>query len=131
MVGIDVEWKPDFRGEPVIAAIIQIATKQKIFIIDVKSLREVEKISPRQGRILIEMLFANPNIRKLGFGIREDLNVLARSLPGMENLSKSLCQMMDLHNVWVNIQSKYPHFFPHKGTLFVFPYLIESFVVRI
>ena len=109
--------KPTFgaAGKEVRAAIIQIATRQEVFILDITTLRAVEMIDASQSQILLHLLFANPNVLKLGFSMKEDMNVVARSLPGLENLPKCINKSLDLHNLWTNIQSHHPSLFSASG----------------
>ncbi len=117
LIGLDVECRASFSGQPVRAAIIQIANKEDVFIIDMLSLREVEKIDASQSQILIKSIFANPNVLKLGFSMKEDLVSISRALPGLEHLSKQVTKMVDLHPLWTSIQSQHPTFFKASGKM--------------
>merc|ERR1712071_709237 len=86
VVGFDVEWQPTFGAQTARAAVLQIATADEAFLIDILSLREKEKLAAHQGEAFVQQVFANPNVLKLGFSMKEDLNVLSRSLPGFENI---------------------------------------------
>ena len=94
---------------------LQIATADEAFLIDILSLREKEKLAAHQGEAFVQQVFANPNVLKLGFSMKEDLNVLSRSLPGFENITKSMRKWIDLHSLWGNIQNCNPPFFPKSG----------------
>ena len=117
LIGLDVEWRASFSGQPVRAAIIQIATKEDVFIIDLLTLREVEKIDASQSQILIKSIFANPSVLKLGFSMKEDLVSISRALPGLEHLSKQITKMVDLHPLWTSIQNQHPTFLKSSGKM--------------
>jgi hypothetical protein len=63
MVGIDSEWKPYFGTRRNELALIQIATRERVYILDVCNLGSE---CPKLWRDLGLMLFANENIIKLG-----------------------------------------------------------------
>ena len=115
-----------------LAAIIQIATRQQIFIIDVLALTENGQVdvptstenrqllSHQQGRILVTKLFANANICKLFFGRKCDVKAIAISLPGCEGLTiyKSLSNVVDLTGVYYKMRnSSLSHLLSYKGIL--------------
>jgi len=63
MVGIDSEWKPFFGTKKNELALIQIASRERVYILDVCSLGlKYPKLWNELGRTL----FANENIVKLG-----------------------------------------------------------------
>lgn len=118
-VGIDVEWQPTFGSQTARAAVLQIATHESIFLVDIFSLREIEKISLDQSRQLIKQVFDNPHLLKLGFGMKEDLQVLSRSFPGLHDISKSIKNFLDLRILWSTVQSRYPSLLPSaQGDVF-------------
>lgn len=114
VVGFDVEWQPTFGAQTARAAILQIATINEAYVIDILSLRENEKLQADQGEKFVQQVFANPNLLKLGFSMKEDLTVLSRSLPGFENIIKSMRKWIDLHSLWSNVQSCSPSLFPQQ-----------------
>jgi ribonuclease D len=63
MVGIDSEWKPYFGTRRNELALIQIASKEQVYILDICSLGSE---CPNLWRDLGHILFANENIIKLG-----------------------------------------------------------------
>lgn len=116
VVGIDVEWQPSFDAQLAKAAVLQIATHNQVFLLDVFSLREEKDCTAAQGQQLIRLIFGNPHILKLGFGMKEDLHVLSRSLPGLEDISKSFVNWIDMKNLWTHIETRYPSFVPTTAT---------------
>lgn len=61
IVGVDTEWKPVFGSTPNNMSIIQIATNDKVYLIDALALN-----STRFWRKLGAAVFGNQNILKLG-----------------------------------------------------------------
>lgn len=114
MVGVDIEWPP-FGTQLKKATVLQIATHDKIFLLDIFSLREDKSCSVINSQQLIRLLFGNRHILKLGYGLKEDLHVLSRSLPGIDDVSKSIVNWIDIQNLWSNIEAKYPSFLPPAG----------------
>jgi len=114
VIGFDVEWQPTFGAQIARAAVLQIATGDEAYLIDILSLRENEKLETHQGETFVQQVFANPNVLKLGFSMKEDLNVLSRSLSGFENITKSMRKWIDLHSLWGNIQRCYPVLLPKQ-----------------
>ncbi|KAI9553065.1 hypothetical protein GHT06_020956 [Daphnia sinensis] len=112
VIGIDVEWQPTFDAQLAKAAVLQIATHNQVFLLDVFSLREEKDCTAAQGQQLIRHVFGNPHILKLGYGMKEDLHVLSRSLPGLEDVSKSFVNYIDMKNLWTHIETRYPSFAP-------------------
>jgi len=105
-----VEWQPTFGSNAAKAAVLQIATTDQIFLFDIFSLREKEKINSSEGQDIVRRLFSNPNILKVGFSLKEDLKVLSHSLPGFENLATSIQKWTDLCHLWSTSQES--HLFP-------------------
>ncbi|XP_046455763.1 exonuclease mut-7 homolog [Daphnia pulex] len=110
VVGVDIEWPP--FGTLAKATVLQIATHDKIFLLDIFSLLEDKSCSVINSQQLIGDLFGNRHILKLGYGLKEDLHVLSRSLPGIGDVSKSIVNWIDIKNLWSNIETKYPSFLP-------------------
>ena len=77
MVGVDVEWRANFVGvQPVRAALIQLACRDVVFLVDIVALRDVDGAGgQRAAQALVEYVFGNGRLLKLGYGMREDLQV--------------------------------------------------------
>ena len=74
MIGFDVEWQPAFSFQEVKAAVLQIAAKEKIFLIDIYNLRETHKKESHQTvSQLVRTVFSNEKVLKLGYSMNEDL----------------------------------------------------------
>lgn len=63
IVGVDCEWKPSFGGDPSELALMQIATRKNVFVLDIINLgRKV----PHLWQELGQFVFINCDILKLG-----------------------------------------------------------------
>lgn len=62
-MGIDCEWKPSFGGQPSELALMQIATRKSVFVIDIVTLSSQ---TPHLWLELGKFLFNNCDILKLG-----------------------------------------------------------------
>jgi hypothetical protein len=65
LVGLDAEWKPFFGGNRTELALLQFATFNQIFLIDIISLK-AQQVEPGQWNELGNMLFFNDKIIKIG-----------------------------------------------------------------
>lgn len=63
IVGIDSEWKPAFGGQQNELALIQLATWDKIFILDIIG---TSNVNPRAWEEASRLFFENPDVLKLG-----------------------------------------------------------------
>ncbi|XP_055681549.1 exonuclease mut-7 homolog [Lutzomyia longipalpis] len=76
VVGFDAEWKPTFRANNEVA-LIQLATRTRVYLIDVICLRVQSEDWTRLGRLV----FNNDEVLKLGFSPANDVSILQKSLP--------------------------------------------------
>ncbi|XP_021932280.1 exonuclease mut-7 homolog isoform X2 [Zootermopsis nevadensis] len=114
MVGIDSEWKPCFGTRRNELALIQIASREQVYILDVCNLgSKCANLWHELGLIL----FANENIIKLGFGLITDMDMMKRSLPHLGGTSLSGKGYIDLVVLWKKLIQDHP---------FVFPYTVED-----
>lgn len=101
VVGIDCEWEPCSRAEPTTpVSILQIATVDYIFLVDMlalcrKNLVDGNSSSRMESNLhaidltreeialsnILEALFRDPEVLKVGFGIKYDLKRLVESYP--------------------------------------------------
>ncbi|XP_069688373.1 exonuclease mut-7 homolog isoform X2 [Periplaneta americana] len=110
MVGIDSEWKPYFGTKRNELALIQIASKEKVHILDVCSLGSR---CPHLWHELGQLLFSNENIVKLGFGLLTDMSMMQRALPHLGASSLSGAGYIDLVVLWRKLTLDYPFVFPY------------------
>ncbi|XP_044763867.1 exonuclease mut-7 homolog [Coccinella septempunctata] len=109
IVGIDCEWKPSFGLQKSELALMQIATRQNVFILDVPALSSK---APYAWSNLENMLFKKSNILKLGFSLLNDQAVIEDTISGLKFGSKQF-GFLDLLSLW-NALGKYPEvILPH------------------
>ncbi|XP_075735589.1 exonuclease mut-7 homolog isoform X4 [Rhipicephalus microplus] len=78
LVGIDAEWKPTMGLTPARLSLVQLAVWDNVFVLDMLKLSEI--LSEEQwGQLYTDVLGSN-EILKLGFGIAEDLKLLAETI---------------------------------------------------
>uniref|UniRef100_A0A1B0CE09 3'-5' exonuclease domain-containing protein n=1 Tax=Lutzomyia longipalpis TaxID=7200 RepID=A0A1B0CE09_LUTLO len=73
VVGFDAEWKPTFRANNEVA-LIQLATRTRVYLIDVICLRVQSEDWTRLGRLV----FNNDEVLKLGFSPANDVSILPK-----------------------------------------------------
>jgi hypothetical protein len=103
IVGIDCEWKPNFGSQKNELALMQIATRKNVFILDIIT---VGTKVPHLWQELGKFLFNNCDILKLGFGFTSDITMIKQSLPELNFTPKQL-GFLDLLSLW-KILEKYP-----------------------
>ncbi|XP_076171130.1 exonuclease mut-7 homolog isoform X2 [Ptiloglossa arizonensis] len=112
VVGIDLEWKPNFGTKKTELALIQIATETNVYILDVTTMgTKLEEFWTE----LVSTLFENKNILKLGFGIAHDMTVMRVSLPALSNVKMYGEGYLDIVVLWKKLVDDYKFVFPHKG----------------
>ncbi|XP_046587355.1 exonuclease mut-7 homolog isoform X1 [Neodiprion lecontei] len=112
IVGIDSEWKPSFGTKQSDLALIQIATKTTVYILDVISTGK--ELTDLWAKIGI-MLFDNKNILKLGFGLAHDIGMIRESLPALASIKATGQGYMDLLHLWRKLTKEHCFQFPYKG----------------
>ncbi|KAK9885779.1 hypothetical protein WA026_013649 [Henosepilachna vigintioctopunctata] len=111
IVGIDCEWKPSFGGQKSELALMQISSRNKVFILDVPAL----SLIAHAWHQLDKALFNKCDILKLGFGFISDVSVIKGSISGL-SFSTNQIGFLDLLSLW-RLLEKHPHVvFPHGQT---------------
>ncbi|XP_018564099.1 exonuclease mut-7 homolog [Anoplophora glabripennis] len=103
IVGIDCEWKPSFGSHPSELALIQIATRKNVFVLDIVNLGN--KV-PHLWQELGKFLFNNCDILKLGFSLTGDIHMIRRALPYL-NFTVKQVGFLDLCSLWKHLD-KFP-----------------------
>lgn len=103
IVGIDCEWKPNFGGQTNELALMQIATRQNVFILDIV---KIGTKVPELWQNLGKFLFNNCDILKLGFAFSSDILMIKQSLPDLNFTPKQIGKL-DLLSLWQHFD-KYP-----------------------
>ncbi|EFN66105.1 Probable exonuclease mut-7-like protein [Camponotus floridanus] len=112
IVGIDLEWKPSFGTKQPELALIQIATEDNVYILDVTTLgNELPELWVELGLTL----FGNKNIVKIGFGIAHDITVIRNSIPALSSIKNHGQGYLDLMILWRKLTEDYNFIFPYKG----------------
>ncbi|EZA46919.1 hypothetical protein DMN91_004839 [Ooceraea biroi] len=112
MVGIDLEWKPSFGTKQSELALIQIATEDDVYILDVTTLgSELRDLWGEFGLVLL----GNKDILKIGFGIAHDMTVIRNSLPVLSSIKTHGQGYIDLMFLWSKLEEEYSFVFPYKG----------------
>lgn len=137
LIAIDAEWKPTFNVKSEVA-VIQLATKEKIYLIDVVTLRINDDDWDKLGKYI----FNNDEIVKLGnkyinnffvswrkfiyiyiflikaFAVTSDLKMLQQSIPAL-GLSRSGLNnsYIDLQDLWKKLNTITNFKFPYKGKI--------------
>ncbi|CAK9829011.1 Exonuclease mut-7 homolog [Anthophora retusa] len=111
IVGIDSEWKPCFGTKQTELALIQIATKTNVYILDVTTIgNELTELWTE----LVLTLFENKNILKLGFGIAQDMTVIRSSIPALSEMKACGQGYLDITHLWQKLVDDYQFVFPHE-----------------
>ncbi|XP_017880434.1 exonuclease mut-7 homolog [Ceratina calcarata] len=106
IVGIDSEWKPCFGTKQTEVALIQIATKTNVYILDVFSIgNQLQELWTE----LSLMLFENKDILKLGFGISQDMTVIRNTLPALSKVKMHGQGYLDIVNLWKKLVEDYKY----------------------
>ncbi|XP_019766981.1 exonuclease mut-7 homolog isoform X1 [Dendroctonus ponderosae] len=103
IVGIDCEWKPSFGGKTSELALLQIATRRSVYVLDIVTLGDK---APHLWMELGKFLFNNCDILKLGFSLSSDISMIRHALPNL-NFSTKHMGFLDLCMLWKQLE-KYP-----------------------
>ncbi|NXL93400.1 MUT7 Exonuclease, partial [Alectura lathami] len=99
IVGIDMEWKPSFGmvGKPRVS-LVQIAVRDEVFLLDLPRLLEQAEVEGEEEKLphFIQMLYSDPAITKLGYGMSGDLSCLAGTCSALKGMDKQSQSVVDL-----------------------------------
>ncbi|XP_031411977.1 exonuclease mut-7 homolog isoform X12 [Meleagris gallopavo] len=102
IVGIDMEWKPSFGmvGKPRVS-LLQLAVRDEVFLLDLPQLLEQAEVKGEKEKLphIIQMLYSDATITKLGYGMSGDLSSLAATcstLKGMDKQSQSVVDLLTI-----------------------------------
>ncbi|XP_070531738.1 exonuclease mut-7 homolog isoform X2 [Ptychodera flava] len=113
IIGIDSEWRPSFGPIkcPVKVSLLQLATIDSVFILDMMTLSESVDDSVMTDFAL--HLFTTPDVLKLGYGIDGDIKMLFKSYSGLKDLGSQLKRVVDVGTVVKDIQKVAPDLLQH------------------
>ncbi|CAG9858187.1 unnamed protein product [Phyllotreta striolata] len=103
VIGIDCEWKPSFGGNLSELALMQIATRKNVFILDIIN---IGNKCPHLWQELGKFVFNNCDILKLGFSLTGDIHMIKHALPYL-NFTVKQVGFLDLCSFW-KILEKHP-----------------------
>jgi len=86
VIGFDCERRPSRRGSLEPAAVLQLASRKKIYLVDMQTLRP--KLDDDDWQRLIGFVFGNAWILKLGYGIKQDVEAIELAIPNCKGLVK-------------------------------------------
>lgn len=112
IVGIDSEWKPNFGMRKNDLALIQVATHEKVYILDIIVLGSNHECSWEEAGI---RLFGNEKVRKVGFGVNTDLKMILQCLPELETTVENKNGYLDLFSLWQRLIKEFKFKFPFEA----------------
>ncbi|XP_023348772.1 uncharacterized protein LOC111717508 isoform X3 [Eurytemora carolleeae] len=83
-IGLDGEFSANVLVKNL--SLLQLATSESAYLLDMKALSEFQLDPQLWGRLLD--IFANPDIKIIGFGIFEDLRLLSRTIPELRDVEE-------------------------------------------
>ncbi|XP_042734748.1 exonuclease mut-7 homolog isoform X7 [Lagopus leucura] len=102
IVGIDMEWRPSFGtvGKPRVS-LLQLAVRDEVFLLDLPRLLEQAEVKGEKEKLphIIQRLYSDAAITKLGYGMSGDLSSLAATcstLKGMDKQSQSVVDLLTI-----------------------------------
>ncbi|GFT20528.1 exonuclease mut-7 homolog [Nephila pilipes] len=106
IIGMDTEWKPHFGLSADRLALIQIATHDKVYILDMVSLNDC--LTSKLWDELMENVFGNPKIIKLGCGIMGDVQMIVGINQGTKGKKIRFTHMLDMAIFYEKLEDIYP-----------------------
>ncbi|KAL3657926.1 hypothetical protein V7S43_017125 [Phytophthora oleae] len=97
VVGLDVEWKPitsRLKAVAAVASILQIASSERVFIIDLLTLHDNDFLFDN----FLHRLLTSPHWLKLGFSFDSDLKVLHQTFPERQAFA-AVTPFLDLNSL--------------------------------
>ncbi|XP_022903188.1 exonuclease mut-7 homolog [Onthophagus taurus] len=101
LIGVDCEWKPSFGVQRNELALMQIASRRAVYILDTISLAHQANLWQELGKTV----FNNCDILKLGFSFTGDTSMILQSLPSLSFNQNG--GFLDLLTLWKQID-KHP-----------------------
>lgn len=101
VVSIDCEWKPSFGATQSQVALIQLATNNRVYLIDTLILNK-----PKYSSFWCtfhKSFLDNAEIIKVGFGLEQDLKEMKSCLVGLGNIKVQGEGLLDLGTLWKSL----------------------------
>lgn len=110
-IAFDAEWKPTFGGSNDVS-LIQLATKQNIYLIDVIA----TQIGGSDWAGLAKNVFNQDDILKLAFAPATDISMFQKALPSFNVVynSQTTSGILDLQELWRHISDIEDFHFPYE-----------------
>ncbi|XP_023228228.1 exonuclease mut-7 homolog [Centruroides sculpturatus] len=123
IVGIDAEWKPSLGFQKSRVALLQLAVWDNIYLLDMIQLRKCLK--PDQWDVLLEKIFCNNELIKLGYGLQNDFDMLKEFFEEGKDKLKTRANILDLclfydklNRVYPKVTEKFRRFKSNENTLY-------------
>ncbi|XP_014681233.1 PREDICTED: exonuclease mut-7 homolog [Priapulus caudatus] len=94
VVGLDAEWKPSIGTKKERMSLLQIATRDKCFLLDLVALPDTTTDSDWED--FVKRIFCNEKILKLGFAFDTDLSMLSKSFPSTKEHLMGMRRVVDI-----------------------------------
>ncbi|CAH0404842.1 unnamed protein product [Chilo suppressalis] len=101
IVSMDCEWKPCFGAKQSQVALIQIATNNRVYLIDTLVLNKPSYSS--FWYTFYKSFLENAEIIKLGFGLEQDLKEMKASVVGLGNIKVKGEGLLDMSLLWKSL----------------------------
>nr|KAG5686419.1 hypothetical protein BaRGS_029398 [Batillaria attramentaria] len=101
VIGVDSEWRPGFIGRQERVALLQVATRDRVFLVDVAKLQDI--LSDEDWVKLAMAVFGDENNLTLGYGLPSDLRMLVRTLPVLTQPLARMKRVVDIAVVAKNV----------------------------
>ncbi|KAL3871620.1 hypothetical protein ACJMK2_039607 [Sinanodonta woodiana] len=92
--GIDSEWKPGFTGQIQKVAVLQLAVKDHVYLLDIPALEK--EFNDADWKQLATDIFCHDDVLKLGYGLESDLRMIIKTFPSMQEPLRNLKRVTDL-----------------------------------
>ncbi|KAG8188269.1 hypothetical protein JTE90_012103 [Oedothorax gibbosus] len=118
-LGMDLEWKPDMgvtlNPGYARADLLQLAVWDAVYLIDILTLNKTGDSSIWLP--MLEKIFYNKDMLKLGFGTTEDMKYLLKTINHEKDPKKNMPRIVDLSDVFKKIKDHFPELNAEIGNL--------------
>ncbi|XP_064616174.1 exonuclease mut-7 homolog isoform X2 [Liolophura sinensis] len=97
VIGVDSEWRPAFGSITTNVALLQMATRDQIYLIDILTLQNC--LQKRDWDQFFLQTFCNPDILKLGYGLATDMQMILKTLPTLRPTLEKVKRLVDLEKL--------------------------------
>lgn len=111
LVGIDAEWKPSFGFQKSRVALIQLAVWDDVYLLDIIQLSKY--LNSDQWDLLLEKIFCNNELIKLGYGLQTDFDMLEDLFQEGKEKLKNAVNILDLHKFYEKLKVLHPEIIAH------------------